>query len=82
VCAVNDVEDPALGALVLYHEPVKELCPDACSCSLTAETALRLLRHFGASADSWMGLQAQYDLEVARSGLGERLMLEVTPRAA
>ena len=34
---------------------------------ITADTALRLSRHFGTSADFWMGLQAQYDLEVARN---------------
>jgi addiction module HigA family antidote len=50
--------------------------------SVTADTALRLSRHFGTSADFWMGLQAQYDLEIARRELGERLMSEVRPRAA
>jgi addiction module HigA family antidote len=38
--------------------------------SVIADTALRLSRHFGTSADFWMGLQAQYDLEVARRELG------------
>ena len=50
--------------------------------SITADTALRLSRHFGTSADFWMGLQAQYDLEVARNELGDRLMSEVATRAA
>ena len=50
--------------------------------SITADTALRLSRHFGISADFWMGLQARYDLEVARRELGERLMSEVASRAA
>jgi addiction module HigA family antidote len=49
---------------------------------ITADTALRLSRHFGASADFWMGLQVQYDLELARRELGDRLMSEGTLRAA
>ncbi|WP_158043626.1 HigA family addiction module antitoxin [Skermanella pratensis] len=49
---------------------------------ITADTALRLSRHFGTSADFWMGLQGQYDLEVARIELGDRLMSEVATRAA
>ena len=35
---------------------------------VTSDTALRLERAFGASAEFWLGLQAEYDLEVARSG--------------
>jgi addiction module HigA family antidote len=34
--------------------------------SITPDTALRLERAFGSSAEMWMGLQADYDLEVAR----------------
>src|SRR5215217_6596744 len=30
---------------------------------VTADTALRLARYFGSTAEFWMGLQAQYDLE-------------------
>ena len=33
--------------------------------SITAETALLLSRFFGNSAEFWMGLQSQYDLEAA-----------------
>ena len=33
--------------------------------SITAETALLLSRYFGNSAQFWMGLQSQYDLENA-----------------
>jgi antitoxin HigA-1 len=32
--------------------------------SITADTALRLARYFGTSADVWLRLQARYDLEV------------------
>jgi len=33
--------------------------------SITADTALRLGKHFGVSPEVWMGLQADYDLRVA-----------------
>ena len=33
---------------------------------ITADTAIRLARHFGTSEQFWMGLQADYDLEEAR----------------
>ena len=41
--------------------------------SITAETALLFSRFFGNSAGFWMGLQSQYDLEVAEERLRERL---------
>ena len=41
--------------------------------SITAETALLLSRFFGNSAAFWMGLQSQYDLEVAEDRLNEKL---------
>ena len=41
--------------------------------SITAETALLLSRFFGNSAEFWMGLQSQYDLEVAEDRLTQRL---------
>jgi len=34
--------------------------------SITADTALRLGKHFGVSPELWLGLQADYDLRVAR----------------
>ena len=33
---------------------------------ITADTAIRLARHFKTSEQFWMGLQAEYDLEEAR----------------
>lgn len=45
--------------------------------SITADTALRLARFFGTSAEFWLGLQAQYDLDVTAEALGERLEREV-----
>ncbi|GBE10850.1 putative HTH-type transcriptional regulator YbaQ [bacterium BMS3Bbin12] len=50
--------------------------------AVTADTAVRLARHFGTSEVFWMGLQADYDLEEARKNLGERLEREVRSHAA
>lgn len=45
--------------------------------SVTANTALRLGRYFDTSPELWLGLQAQYDLDVEQDELGERLEREV-----
>ena len=44
---------------------------------ISADTALRLARFFGTSAEFWLGLQAQYDLDVTAEALGDRLEREV-----
>ena len=49
--------------------------------SITADTALRLGRYFGISPQFWLGLQMDYDLDVAAAGLEKRLEKEVKPRA-
>ena len=38
--------------------------------NVTADTALRLGRYFGTSADFWMNLQKTYELDLARRELG------------
>ena len=48
--------------------------------SVTADTALRLSRYFGNSPQFWIGLQAEYDLDVTLDSLGNRLDREVRPR--
>jgi addiction module HigA family antidote len=50
--------------------------------SITADTALRLARYFGTSPQFWLGLQADYDLDVAMDVLGDRLEREVKPHAS
>jgi addiction module HigA family antidote len=50
--------------------------------AITAETALRLAHYFGTDAQSWINLQARYDLESARRTAGTRIRREVKPRAA
>lgn len=46
--------------------------------SITAETALLFSRFFGNSAEFWMGIQTQYDRDVAEDQMAERLAA-VTP---
>jgi addiction module HigA family antidote len=45
--------------------------------SVTADTALRLSRYFGTSAEFWLGLQADYDLDLALDRLSDRINREV-----
>ena len=49
---------------------------------ITADTALRLSRFFGTSPQFWMGLQTDYDLDVAADNLGDRLQREVRSYAS
>lgn len=48
--------------------------------AVTADTALRLARHFGTTAGFWLNLQKAYELEVAERAAGARIRAEVTPR--
>ena len=50
--------------------------------AISADTALRLARYFRTDAQSWINLQARYDLEVTRQAFGQRIDREVKPRAA
>ncbi len=45
--------------------------------SISADTALRLSRHFNLSERFWLNLQARYDLEIEKDKLGERIEAEV-----
>jgi len=47
--------------------------------AVTADTALRLSRFFGTSAELWVNLQALYDLEMARDVLEAKIIEHVTP---
>ena len=49
---------------------------------ISADTALRLARYFGTSAKFWLGLQMDFDLDVAADELGERLDHEITSHVA
>jgi addiction module HigA family antidote len=50
--------------------------------AVTAESALRLGRHFGTSPGFWLNLQKAYELELAEREVGARIRAEVAPREA
>lgn len=45
--------------------------------AITADTALRLARYFGASAQFWLDLQSQYDLACVEEGHGAEIRRSV-----
>src|ERR1700727_526346 len=49
---------------------------------ITADTALRLARYLGTSAEFWIGLQLDYDLRVARQLKLKKIEREVKPEIA
>lgn len=50
--------------------------------AITPDTALRLARYFSTSAEFWIGMQATYDLEIARDRVGAEIDVKIRPRAA
>ncbi len=49
--------------------------------AITPETALRLGRYFGNSAQFWLNLQTRYDLLIVDRELGKRIKAEVEQAA-
>ena len=49
--------------------------------SVSVDTALRLARYFGTSPQLWLGLQMDFDLDVATDAMESRLKREVKPYA-
>ena len=47
--------------------------------AITPDTALRLARCFGTTAQFWLNLQSSFDLKLAESELGTRIEKEVKP---
>jgi len=66
-------------AIKVQQRRIDEIC--AGERGITAATALRLAKLFGMEAQTWMNLQAQYDLEVAGRELSKQIDKEVTPLA-
>jgi antitoxin HigA-1 len=50
--------------------------------AISADTALRLGVYFGVSPETWLGLQAEYDLRVARRDHGAEIARCVRTRPA
>ena len=47
---------------------------------VTADTALRLARYLGTSAEFWLGLQLEYDLRTAQQKVGAQIARQVKAR--
>jgi antitoxin HigA-1 len=50
--------------------------------AITADTALRLGAYFGMSPETWMNLQSEYDLRMARRKCGGNILKTVRRRDA
>jgi len=50
--------------------------------SITADTALRLARYFRTSPQFWLGLQMDYELDMAQDALNKQIRQEIKPMAA
>jgi len=50
--------------------------------AITADTALRLGKYFGVSAELWLGLQADFDLRIAKRIVDARIEKQVHARVA
>ncbi len=48
--------------------------------SITPETALRLARYFGTTAQFWLNLQTSYDLKITERQVGSKIAKEVHVR--
>jgi addiction module HigA family antidote len=49
---------------------------------ISAKMALRLARYFGTSPELWLGLQQDYELDLARDTASAQIEKEVLPRAS
>jgi antitoxin HigA-1 len=49
---------------------------------ISPATSLRLARYFGFTAEYWLNMQAQYDLEVIRRQSMRQIEKEIKPREA
>ncbi len=50
--------------------------------AITADTALRLGTYFGVAPETWLNLQSEYDLRVARRATGQEIAKIVRRREA
>lgn len=76
-----DISANALG-LVLHVPANRILAITKGRRAISADTALRLSRYFGTTAEFWVNLQTLYDLKKATAEEGSRIRQEVRPRAA
>lgn len=71
---------------ILYHEFLKpqgiSVNASARELYVTTDTALRLARYFETTPQLWLGLQEQYDREIARPERDEPIEQETAPQVA
>jgi addiction module HigA family antidote len=83
-------EDFLIPLAISVNQLAKSLAVDAARLNdivrgrrgITADTALRLARHLGTTAEFWMKLQADYELRVARREKLKQIERAVRPRDA
>jgi antitoxin HigA-1 len=49
---------------------------------VNVDSAMRIVRHFGGDVQSWMNLQAAYEIKVAEKLLTKKVFADVQPMAA
>lgn len=49
--------------------------------AISADTALRLARYLGTSAEFWLGLEADFDLKITLSENGAKIGQDISPMA-
>lgn len=62
------------------HVPANRITQVVQGRGITGETALRLARYFGTSAEFWLGMQKDFDLQVARDQFEAEVARQVRPR--
>ena len=46
---------------------------------ITVDTAMRFARYFGTTPEVWQNLQSQYEMDVAKNSIWERIKDSITP---
>ena len=76
----NLTENDLAAQLGISAENVEDVIAERSG--ITADLALRLAKFFGTSAQFWLGLKSDHDIDIAREKLGDRLEKEIVPIAA
>lgn len=62
------------------HVPLRRVNEIAlCRRGITVDTALRFARYFGTTPELWQNLQSQYEMDIAKEGIWERIKESITP---
>jgi antitoxin HigA-1 len=64
------------------HTRITDILREKSPRAITPETALRLAKLFGTTAEFWINMQAHYDLQMAEDEYHDRIEREVHPLAA